>query len=78
MTSPPAAARPPRVIMLKVCPMIFIAMKVTRMVTGTTSPVISAVPQVPQEQPDDHTRRGISPMMIASRTLPIDSRTMLD
>ena len=46
LTRPTAAARPPSVIRLKLCPRIFIAMNVTTIVTGTTSPVMIAVPNL--------------------------------
>ncbi len=77
MTRPTAAARPPSVIRLKLCPSIFITMNVTTIVTGTTRPVLTAAP---------HSRRNsqimiaasTSPMTIASRTLLIESSTMPD
>ena len=77
MTSPTAAASPPSVIRLNVWPRIFIAMKVTTIVTGTTSPVITAVPQSRRKSQMMRPARA-SPMMMASRTLAIDSVTMLD
>ncbi len=77
MTSPPAAASPPSVIMLKLCPIIFSAMNVTQIVTGTTSPVITAVPRS-RRKSQMISPVSNSPMMIASRTLPIDSFTILD
>ena len=77
MTSPTAAARPPSVIRLKLWPRTFIAMKVTTIVTGTTRPVISAVPQSRRNSQMIRPARK-RPMMIASRTLAIDSLTMFD
>ena len=77
MTSPTAAARPPSVIRLKLWPSIFIAMNVTTIVTGTTSPVMTAVPQSRRNSQMIRPARN-SPMMIASRTLAIDSLTMFD
>ena len=77
ITSPPAAASPPSVIMLKLWPRIFMAMNVTKMATGITRPVISAVPQSRRNSQMINPASN-SPMMMASRTLPIESRTMLD
>ena len=52
-------------------------MNVTTMVTGTTSPVMTAVPQ---SRKNSQMIKAASkrPMMIASRTLAMDSFTMLD
>ncbi len=77
MTRPTAAARPPSVIRLKVWPRIFITMNVTTIVTGTTSPVITAVPQSRRNSQMISPARN-NPMMMASRTLAIDSVTMPD
>ena len=77
ITSPPAAASPPNVIMLKLWPMIFITMNVTIIVTGTTRPVMMAVPQSRRKSQIISPARK-SPMTIASRTLPIEALTMLD
>ena len=77
ITSPPAAARPPSVIILKLWPRIFMAMNVTKIATGITSPVISAVPKS-RRNSQMMNPASKSPMMIASRTLAMDSRTMLD
>ncbi len=77
MTNPTAAASPPKVIMLKLSPRIFMAIKVTKIVAGTTRPVMTAVPQSRRNSQMMKPARK-SPMMIASRTLAIDSFTMLD
>ena len=77
ITRPTAAARPPSVIRLKLWPSIFIAMNVMTIVTGTTSPVITAVPQSRRKSQMMRPARN-RPMTIASRTLAIDSWTMLD
>ncbi len=77
ITSPTAAARPPSVIRLKLCPSTFIAMNVTTIVTGTTSPVMTAVPQSRRKSQMMKPERN-RPMMMASRTLLIDSWTMSD
>ena len=77
ITRPTAAASPPSVIRLKLWPSIFIAMKVTTIVTGTTRPVITAVPQSRRKSQMMSPARN-KPTMIASRTLAIDSVTMFD
>ena len=53
MTSPTAAARPPSVIRLKVCPSIFSAMNVTRTVTGIPDPPPATFPSHAGKRPDD-------------------------
>ena len=53
ITRPPAAARPPSVIMLKLWPIILSTTKVTQMVTGTTTPARTAVPRSRRNKPDD-------------------------
>ena len=45
ITSPTAAASPPSVIRLKLCPSTRSTMNVTAMVAGITSPATSEVPQ---------------------------------
>ena len=52
-------------------------MKVTTIVTGTTKPVMIAVPQSRRKSQITTPARR-SPMMMASRTLKIDALTMLD
>ena len=77
ITNPTAAARPPSVIRLKLWPSTFIAMNVMTIVTGTTNPVMTAVPQSRKKSQMMNPARN-RPMMMASRTLPIDSVTMFD
>ena len=77
ITRPTAAASPPSVIRLKLWPSIFIAMNVTTIVTGTTRPVMTAVPQSRRKSQMISPAR-MSPMTIASRTLAIDSVTIVD
>ena len=65
---PTAAASPPRVIRLKLCPVIFSTIKVIDRVTGITSPATSEVPQSRKNKTkttDDRT----NPSSTASRTL---------
>jgi hypothetical protein len=77
ITSPTAAAKPPRVIKLKLWPVIFSTMKVTKSVAGITNPATSEVPQSRKNKTrmaEDNSK----PSSTASRTLEIESRTMVD
>ncbi len=65
MTRPTAAASPPSVIRLKLCPRTFITMNVSTIVTGTTRPVMTAVPQSRRNSQMISPARN-RPMMIAS------------
>ena len=77
ITSPTAAARPPSVIRLKLCPRNRRAMKVTAMVAGITSPATSEVPQS-RRNSTMMNEASTSPSRMASRTLLMDSVTNSD
>ena len=77
ITSPTAAASPPSVIRLKLWPSSFSAMNVTSTVTGITRPATSEVPQS-RRNSTMMIDASTSPIRIASRTLRIDSRTIVD
>src|SRR6185437_14515292 len=77
ITSPTAAARPPRLMRLKLCPSAAMTTNVIRIVAGITSPATSEVPQSRRNSTitmDARTR----PMRMASRTPRMDSPTMVD
>ncbi len=77
MTSPTAAASPPRVIRLKLSPMTRRAMKVSATVAGITSPATRDVPQSRRNSTRISDART-SPTRMASRTLLMESLTISD
>ena len=77
ITRPTAAARPPRVIRLKLSSMTRSAMKVTAMVAGITRPATSEVPQS-RRNSTMISDASTSPMRMASRTLSMESLTISD
>ena len=77
MTRPMAAARPPRVIRLKDCPMAQRKRIVTATVTGITRPATSELDQSRRKR-KRIMQASTSPMKMASRTLAMDSRTSSD
>ncbi len=77
MTKPTAAASPPSVIRLKLSPINLRAINVTAMVTGITRPATMEVPQS-RRKITRMIEARMSPMMMASRTLAIDSETISD
>jgi len=77
ITNPTAAANPPSVIRLKLCPNIFRAMKVTQMVMGMTIPATNELPQSRRNKIST-IDASTSPSKMASRTLLIESRTIPD
>ena len=77
ITRPTAAARPPRVIRLKLWFMARSMMKVIPIVAGITRPATSEVPQSRRNSTMMNDAR-ISPMTMASRTLLMESFTISD
>ncbi len=77
MTSPTAAASPPSVIRLKLCPRAHKAISVMAIVAGITRPATSELPQSRRNRTRMIAAR-MSPITIASRTLAIESRTSVD
>ena len=77
ITSPTAAANPPRVMRLKLSPITFSTMNVTPMVAGITSPATRDVPQSRRNRTMMSDAR-IKPSRMASRTLLIESFTSSD
>ena len=77
ITNPTAAARPPRVMRLKLCPSSRSTISVTSTVTGITRPATMDVPQSPRNTTIMIEART-SPRTMASRTLLIDSLTRTD
>ena len=77
MTRPMAAARPPSVIRLKLCPIAQSTRIVTATVTGMTRPAISDEVQSRRKR-NRMMQARMSPMKMASRTLEMLSRTSCD
>ena len=77
MTNPTAAARPPKVMRLKDWPVSFRTIKVMSNVAGITRPATSDVPQSRRNR-TRMMEESNNPSKTASRTLAMDSRTMVD
>ena len=77
ITNPTAAARPPKVIRLKLCPVSLSTINVISSVTGMTNAATNEEPQSRKKItriPEDR----MMPIRTASRTLAMESLTIVD